>query len=74
MWVELTTFQLNVAVPAGVIPPGLTLIWAMGSGPEGAVEEAGGEVTVVVAVPPPDGQLTHDASKSGSASASASSK
>jgi hypothetical protein len=41
----LTTFQLNVAVPAGEITPGLTLIWTTGSSPEGGAEEAGGEVT-----------------------------
>jgi len=39
----LTTSQLKMAVPAGVMAPGLTLIRATGRGPE----DAGG-VTVVV--------------------------
>jgi lactate dehydrogenase-like 2-hydroxyacid dehydrogenase len=42
-----TTLQVNTAVAAGVMAPGLTLIWTTGNGPDGAVEEAGGEVTVV---------------------------
>jgi len=47
----LTTFQLSVAVPVGMITPGLTLICITGSGPNGEPEEAGGEVTAVVADP-----------------------
>lgn len=39
----LVASQLNVAIPAGTMTPGLTLIWATGKGPEGA-----GVVTVVV--------------------------